>query len=80
MKYKKQTIVISLFLTIFFVLISTPWIWGNEYFGDSVTAWVIYYLVGSVITFYVNYVFIRAMIILVNHTCEQFKVINKNEH
>jgi len=76
MKSKRQAFVIALFLNTFFVLVSTPWTFGLSYFGDSKVAWVIYYVIGYVLGLYVTYIFIRALAILVNHTCEQFKEIN----
>ena len=76
MKSKKQFIIIAFLLNTFFVLVSTPWTFGLSYFGESTLAWVLYYVIGFIIGWYVTYVFIRALIILVNHTCEQFKEIN----
>lgn len=76
---KKQMYFISFLVTVFFVLVSTPWDWGVTFFGDSVVAWVIYYVVGFILAFYVTYIFIWALLILVNHGCEYFKMINHGD-
>ncbi|MBW7890670.1 MAG: hypothetical protein H3C48_06545 [Chitinophagaceae bacterium] len=76
MKSKRQTLIIAVLLTIFFMVVSTPWEFGLSYFGDSTVAWVLYYIIGFIISLYVTYAFLRALIMLVNHTCEQFKEIN----
>lgn len=62
-----QMIVVSVLLTIFFTLISTPWEWGNSFFGDSLIAWIVYYVVGFLISLFVVWAFLWALDILSNH-------------
>ncbi|MDD3771776.1 MAG: hypothetical protein PHC38_03865 [Weeksellaceae bacterium] len=65
--YKEQLIVISTLFTVFFVLISTPWDFGNTFFGDNLEAWWIHYLIGIVLAFYTMWAFLRAIIMLMSH-------------
>lgn len=76
---KKQTYVIAFLLNIFFVLVSTPWEFGNTFFGDSKESWVLYYVLGFILSFYVTYIFIWTLKMLLNHTCEYFKEINHDD-
>lgn len=77
MKSKTQTYVITFLLSVFFTLVSTPWEFGLTFFGDSKGAWILHYLIGFILCFYVTYVFIRAIMMLVDHSCEYFKQLNQ---
>lgn len=78
MHAKRQTFIIALLLNIIFVWISTPWDFGLTFFGDSVIAWIIYYVVGFLLSFYVTWAFLRALKILLNHMTHHN--INRGEH
>lgn len=73
MHSKRPMFFITLLLTIVFVGISTPWSWGATFFGDSKIAWVVYYVLGTVLTFYTIWVFLRALKVLLNHMSHHFK-------
>lgn len=73
-----QIIVVAVLLNIFFVLISTPWTYGNTYFADSVLAWVIYYIVGFILSLFVTWAFLWAINILSNH--EKHHLEEENHH
>lgn len=66
-KHKKQLVTVSVLFTIFFVIVSTPWTFGMGYFADLVPAWVIYYIIGSILGYYVMWAFVRALVVLLNH-------------
>lgn len=80
MMTKKQNFVVAFLLNLFFVLVSTPWEFGFTFFGDSKGAWILYYIVGFILSFYVTYIFIWAIRMLLNHTCEYFKEINHDNN
>ncbi len=73
---KRTLILVALLVNTFFVLVSTPWVFGGTFFGDSLVAWVIFYLIGFALSYYVTYIFIWVLTILVNLSCEHFKEIN----
>ncbi len=67
LEHKGQLIGISILFTLFFVVVSTPWTWGLSFFADQIPAWIIYYIIGSVLGYYVMWAFVRALVILMNH-------------
>lgn len=66
-KNRPQLYLITVLLTIFFILVSTPWSFGLSYYADSKAAWVFYYVLGAVLGVYTTWAFIRAIIILASH-------------
>lgn len=58
---------ITVLFSIFFVLISTPWDWGFTFWADSLEAWYVHYIIGTALTIYVMWAFVRALVILTSH-------------
>ncbi len=77
---RRQIIVISIVLNTFFVLISTPWTFGNTFFGDSVEAWIIYYIVGFVISLFVVWAFVWAIEVLSTHEKKHLEEEHHHHH
>lgn len=64
---RKQLWFITIAFSIFFIVVSTPWDWGLTYWADSVESWYVHYAIGTVLTVYVMWAFVRAIVILTGH-------------
>lgn len=73
MRSKRQTFIVALLVNIFFVLISTPWTFGFTYYGDSMMAWIIYYIIGFLLSWFVVWAFLWALKVLTNHMKEHLE-------
>jgi len=68
MKSNRQIFVVAILITLFFILISTPYQFDfNHYFAVSTWLWGIYYGLGFLLSLYVFWVFVRALKVLMNH-------------
>ncbi len=75
-----QIIFVSFFLTVIFTIISTPWDWGNTFFGDSLIAWVIYYIVGFLFSLFVVWAFLWAIDVLTGHEKHHLEEEDHHHH
>lgn len=67
MKSKRQTFIVAFLINIFFVLISTPWYFEFNFFAETPLMWVVYYVLGFLLSLFTIWVFLRALNILSDH-------------
>lgn len=67
-------LIISLFCTLAGFLFSWPFWRDFEYFAESESYWMAYFIIGSVLGIYVFYVFIGSLRFLFQHAREEAKI------